>query len=167
MDGQCKMDGLQRKRLAVTLSWAAVLLWMTVIFLSSAQPAQVSGASSKGIVVKLVQAAERVKWVEPGKSEDSDLMGAWDHYFRKCTHAAVYFILALLTVNALSRSGVKGKKRYLLAFLLCALYAGSDEFHQLFVPGRGGQVRDVLIDSAGAAAGLCIVWGRTLKRINR
>lgn len=30
------------------------------------------------------------------------------------------------------------------------------EFHQLFVPGRGGQVTDVLIDSAGAVIGIGI-----------
>lgn len=32
---------------------------------------------------------------------------------------------------------------------LCS-YAISDEVHQLFVPGRGRQVKDVIIDSAGA-----------------
>lgn len=38
--------------------------------------------------------------------------------------------------------------------MICILYAISDEVHQLFVPGRGGQVRDVIIDSAGAIAGI-------------
>ena len=28
-------------------------------------------------------------------------------------------------------------------------YAASDEFHQLFVPGRGGSIRDVAIDAIG------------------
>ncbi len=36
------------------------------------------------------------------------------------------------------------------------LYAVSDEVHQLFVPGRGGQLTDVIIDTAGAGAGLGI-----------
>ena len=34
------------------------------------------------------------------------------------------------------------------------LYAISDEVHQLFVPGRGGQVKDIVIDSAGAIVGI-------------
>ena len=159
-----KMDVRQKKRLYLLISWAAVLLWMAVIFISSAQPAQVSGANRKGIVVKLVQAAERTKLIEPGKSTDPNLMGLLDHYFRKCTHGVVYFILGALTLHALYRSGRTGKKQYLLSFFFCVLYAASDEFHQLFVPGRGGQVQDVLIDSTGAALGLCVLWGITRKR---
>ena len=37
------------------------------------------------------------------------------------------------------------------------LYAASDEFHQLFVPGRSGQITDVLIDSGGLLAGILLV----------
>jgi VanZ family protein len=38
------------------------------------------------------------------------------------------------------------------------LYAASDEFHQLFVPGRSGEVKDVLIDSAGAVTGALLFY---------
>jgi len=37
------------------------------------------------------------------------------------------------------------------------VYAATDEFHQLFVPGRSGQVKDVLLDSCGAAVGVLIL----------
>jgi VanZ family protein len=40
--------------------------------------------------------------------------------------------------------------------VFCVLYAVSDEVHQLFVPGRGAQVTDVLIDNAGAFVGIGI-----------
>ena len=43
--------------------------------------------------------------------------------------------------------------------LTAALYAATDEVHQLFVPGRSGQVSDVLLDSAGAIAGLALLGG--------
>lgn len=45
-------------------------------------------------------------------------------------------------------------KRAMIAFIISALYAASDEFHQLFVPGRAGRVSDVLIDSLGALLGV-------------
>lgn len=38
-----------------------------------------------------------------------------------------------------------------------ALYATSDEIHQLFVPGRSGQFTDVLIDTGGVVAGYFFV----------
>ncbi|GAA4069041.1 hypothetical protein GCM10022410_13710 [Amphibacillus indicireducens] len=37
---------------------------------------------------------------------------------------------------------------------ICVLFAISDEVHQLFVPGRAGQVMDVVIDTTGAIAGI-------------
>jgi len=53
-----------------------------------------------------------------------------------------------------------------LALLVAVLYAVSDEGHQGFVPSRDGRVKDVLWDSAGAAAGLAGLWawGRWKKR---
>jgi VanZ family protein len=45
-----------------------------------------------------------------------------------------------------------------LVLLLIALYAASDEFHQLFVASRDATVHDVLIDTAGGAAGLLSLW---------
>ena len=33
----------------------------------------------------------------------------------------------------------------------------TDEVHQLFVPGRSGQISDVILDSAGALAGVLVL----------
>lgn len=46
--------------------------------------------------------------------------------------------------------------RGLFAAVFSCIYASSDEIHQLFVPGRAGQVRDVLIDTSGAVAGILL-----------
>ena len=47
--------------------------------------------------------------------------------------------------------------RLLLAWLIAAAYAATDEVHQLFVDGRSGSFVDVCIDSAGAFLGvLCL-----------
>ena len=39
---------------------------------------------------------------------------------------------------------------------ICVLYAISDEVHQLFVPGRSGQFKDVFLDSGGAIVGAAL-----------
>lgn len=44
-----------------------------------------------------------------------------------------------------------------MAAALCAALAALDEYHQTMVPGRSGQVRDVLIDLSGAALALVLV----------
>lgn len=43
------------------------------------------------------------------------------------------------------------------SFLATLCYAITDEFHQSFVPGRSCELRDVLIDSAGALSFL-LIW---------
>lgn len=45
-----------------------------------------------------------------------------------------------------------------LALALVFLYAASDELHQVFVPGRTGQISDVVVDVSGAVAGLTLLW---------
>jgi VanZ family protein len=72
-------------------------------------------------------------------------------------------VLAVLMLNALRRSGVYGYKSIALTVAVCVIYATSDEIHQLFVPGRGGQVKDVIIDNAGVIAGIGIYL--TMSRI--
>lgn len=48
------------------------------------------------------------------------------------------------------------RKTALVAWGCAALYAATDEVHQLFVPGRAGLFTDVLIDATGAAIGLLL-----------
>ncbi len=129
------------------LPWAAVILWMALIFLFSAQVAEQSDQLSTGITEKIVKAVEKVF---PGLGLITESM---NHVLRKNAHFLVYLVLGALTVNALCSSGVRGFKGIAAALIVCVLYAVSDEIHQLFVPGRSGQLTDVLIDSAGAAVG--------------
>ena len=48
-------------------------------------------------------------------------------------------------------------KGILIPWAVATVYAATDEFHQLFVPGRSGQISDVLLDSAGVMAGLLVL----------
>ena len=45
-----------------------------------------------------------------------------------------------------------------IAIVLATLYGVSDEFHQLFVPGRSADRYDVLADCVGATIGVAIGW---------
>ena len=52
----------------------------------------------------------------------------------------------------------KNKIQHLyLPFLISLIYACSDEFHQLFIAGRAGQIQDVMIDSIGILIGFLII----------
>lgn len=130
------------------LSWAAVILWMALIFYLSHQPATESNELSTGIVEIIVKTVDKFA---PNVNFDISI---FHHLVRKNAHFIAYFILGVVTFNALRRSGVRGYPSVVIALGICVLYAISDEVHQLFIPGRSGEVRDVLIDSAGASVGI-------------
>ena len=124
------------------------LFWMAVIFMLSQQPASVSSGQS-GVFV------EQLHYIAP--SVDQQLL---TFLVRKGAHIFAYFVLGILTFNALWRLDLsKFKFNYPvgLSIIVCALYATSDEFHQLFISGRSGEIRDIIIDSCAATVGVFII----------
>lgn len=72
-------------------------------------------------------------------------------------HLGAYFILALLLWLALRYTGLTATRAAGAAILLSLLYGISDEWHQAFIPGRYPDVKDVLLDVAGAALAMLAV----------
>ncbi|MEK3885278.1 VanZ family protein [Paenibacillus sp. PL2-23] len=127
---------------------AVVLLWMAVIISFSHQTATSSNELSYGVTERLVAFVELlVPSVELNAVE-------LHHMVRKNAHFLIYLVLGILVMGTLTKLGMKGLRCAAVTLLLCVLFAVSDEVHQLFVIGRGAQVQDVLIDSAGAVIGM-------------
>lgn len=104
-----------------------------------------------------------IKKVFPAPDFD---MNQFDHIVRKNAHFFAYLVLGILVMNALRRSEVSGIKVAILTLGICALYAGSDEMHQLFVAGRSGQIIDVFIDSSGTFIGIGL-YGAFIKLMGK
>ena len=49
--------------------------------------------------------------------------------------------------------GTEKLRLFIYTSVFCLVYAITDEIHQIFVPGRAGMVRDVIIDLFGAMIG--------------
>jgi VanZ family protein len=74
-------------------------------------------------------------------------------------HAAEFAILFGVVLAALDRLAIsRPRSNIALALALCVLFAMSDEYHQTFVPGRGGTLTDVAIDALGACSASMIAW---------
>ena len=72
----------------------------------------------------------------------------WDEIIRSGAHFIFYAFGYWLFFRALNFQ--KNEKNFWLPLILIFLYGISDEIHQTFVPGRSGEIRDVLIDTSGA-----------------
>ncbi len=129
----------------VKIHLISTILIMLFIFLQSAMPAAVSDLESGFIVSRLAE------WLQA----DEDLVS---FVVRKSAHFTEFLILGVslfLTVRDLRK-----RASFWIPWAIGAVYAVSDEIHQYFVPGRSCEVRDMIIDACGVAAGVAIVWYR-------
>lgn len=130
------------KKKEIIISWMLLVIWMIFIFIMSSFNGNISSNQS-GSIADLIY-----NLFDISDTEKVSLI------VRKCAHVSEFFILGILVINLISKYNVKYS--YLISFIVCVLYASSDEFHQLFVSGRSGQVTDVLIDLIGVVLGLSI-----------
>ncbi len=109
------------------MRWIPAILWMSVIFYLSHQPAS-NLESMLPFFHKIFPNMQTFNW----------------------GHFIAYFILAVTFYWGLGEAyaNIKGK---LIVVLLCLIYGITDEFHQNFVDGRNPDIKDVRNDAIGAA----------------
>ncbi|MFA7672763.1 MAG: VanZ family protein [Clostridia bacterium] len=147
---------LKNKR--AVISWSAMILWMLLIFILSAQSADDSSSTSGNILTMIL------KMIYPGfKDMDAGsqfiILEQYQGLIRKSAHFCIYGMLGIISFAAYDALyEIKAKAALPFAFITCVLYAVSDEIHQLFVPGRSCEFLDVIIDSAGALLGIIAIY---------
>ena len=106
--------------------WGPLVAWMALMFALSSQPTLPSVPEA-----------------------------ALDRILKGGAHALEYAILAVVAIRAFEGSlPSSSRQRQLAAGVFCVLYAVSDEWHQMYVPGRVADWADVLADLAGIVLGL-------------
>ncbi len=140
--------------------WLPVFIWMAVIFSASGDRGSVRHSS------RIIEPI--VRWLFPQVQDET--VHAVVYYVRKLAHVTEYAVLAMLLWRAFAKPATPNARPWSWklsgsTILIAAVYAASDEIHQLFVPNREGRPMDVLIDTSGAALGLFVIWllGRWLK----
>lgn len=134
-----------------------IILNCIVIFLFSNQVADDSTTISSRIVEIISQIIPSIKnmdEVEKTKLKEEILTPI----VRKTAHYSIYTMLGFLSINfMLTFKKIKISKQFIISFAFGALYAITDEFHQLFIEGRSCELRDVCIDSLGVLTGIIIM----------
>ena len=154
---------IQSSRQARAAALLPAMAWYGVIWRFSSQTAAVSGNRLLYRLMELWSPAFATA-TEPIRAAAVELLSFFE---RKAAHMFLYFVLALLVCFATRFFTRRMRGRMGLAVLACGLLAGLDEYHQTLVPGRSGELRDVLVDLCGAAIALGFLalpdlarWGR-------
>lgn len=157
------------KKIAVILC----LLWMGVIFYNSSRSGIISNEKSVNLLNDAKSIYHLTKPNYASKNQPSKQTNTSSYknieklnphqqklnlILRKNAHAFEYIVLAILVCNVFFIYKYKGKGAVVYVLFICLFYAVTDEFHQLFVPGRTSLVSDVLIDFMGALIGLGLYY---------
>ncbi|MFC0215379.1 VanZ family protein [Paenibacillus chartarius] len=167
-------DRQRHRKIAIILWLAAALLWMAFIYYKSSQT--YSEQDMRPQLAAMIESAMLSRWLpqiefsyggQPVTYKRPYDMA--EFFVRKGGHLAEYAVLAWLWLRVLYSSSITGIQRYrfVIAAAISLLYAGSDEWHQSFVPNRTGHAIDVAVDAAGIGLALLLefaVRGRLRRR---
>jgi VanZ family protein len=134
----------------VVAKYVFVIFWMALIFWLSGHDAAESSKQS-GVVLR--------------KLHESGATWLTMHEVRKIAHFLLYMILGI-SLFELFRT-LFTRHHALYAILAAALYATTDEIHQLFITGRSSELRDVAIDTLGASVGVGMYYVYIKRRRGR
>ncbi len=146
-----------KKVIITVILWTLVISWMVGIFYFSHQTKQQSGDISSGISDKLY---DSIEWTPGGKTKvHNDEWFRWKYqvFVRKSAHIFLFAGLGTLLTVAVSLHTDKRILRFVIPCGIGILYAISDEVHQHYIPGRSGNITDVLWDMLGILIGCLAV----------
>jgi VanZ family protein len=126
--------------------WLPALAWMIFIFIGSTD--LLSAEHTSRFIGPFL------RWFAPDISAAT--VASVQLVVRKCGHLTEYAILAALLYRALRQHRERLLPIAVIAFVIAAVYAALDEFHQSFVATRTASPWDVTIDCIGALAGLAL-----------
>jgi VanZ family protein len=156
---QDSLPSLPRKHLLSPTStqpwkaWIPALIWLGVIVLESTNLG--SSQNTSRILFPLFHFLTGV---------DLPHFMVWNHHMRKAGHILGYFVLSLLLFRAWRATlpyvsaSLWSFRWARISFIMTALVASLDEWHQTFLPSRTGRWQDVVLDSTAALAAQVVIW---------
>lgn len=138
--------------------YSLLIIWMTIIFIFSHQKSDESTKESSRVIDLIITITEKINNKKIDDATKEEIYDKLSYPVRKIAHVTVYLILGIITCNLVLLYKINIKEVIILSILICALYASSDEIHQIFVSGRSGKVIDVLLDTCGSTLGILLTY---------
>lgn len=158
--GKQEKTAARRKRMKIiflrNLAGVLAIMWMCIIFAFSAQTKEESGAVSNSFTYQLVSNTRTFFNLDLSDARVKEIADAIEGFVRKAAHMTEYGVLSVLIFIWIGQWEMSLLRHGATAAGAAAVYAATDEIHQLFVPGRSGRFTDVCIDSAGAVLGVVV-----------
>ena len=147
------------------VAYILLLAWMSLIFWFSNQKAVASDNLSGGPIKSVITFVYKIIGKEINENEINKIVDTLNTPVRKTGHFIEYLILGILVINVISKYQLDKRTIIIISILIMIIYACSDEVHQLFIEGRSGEIKDVLLDSIGGTTGILLYYKIINKKI--
>lgn len=172
---------MKKKILLRIIAGVFTLCSMAFIFYNSALPAEQSGELSVAVTGKVdgvinpekpsdSSGSEAAMPSDPSapavteeekKQEKEARIKNLDPKIRMFAHILEFAMFTFFAAIFATTFDMKSLVRFSIVFVLCGIYALSDEIHQHFVPGRVCDIKDVALDVTGvliSAVTVCLFY---------
>ena len=130
-----------------------MIITAITIFIFSSQDGEKSTSTSDNFIKQIVKI---FKGNDINELELEEITDNISFYIRKLAHFTIYTIFGITTFGFINTFEIDKKKKIIIAILIGAIYASTDEFHQLFSSGRSASIVDVCIDTSGVLFGILL-----------
>ena len=135
-----------KRKTALIIFLVLTIIWMGLVFYLSSENADASSKTSQAFLDKLI-AMFNIKT----RAYLEGTIRTWAHF-------GLYLLGGLVSNGFFTFWLLEHKRKFLYCSAFGVLYAVSDEIHQLFVPGRAFEVKDIMVDVSGFLLGALVVW---------
>ena len=132
-----------------------LVLTFISIFNFSNQDGQNSSGLSRKVARKIVDVFPYIKNLK--EEAKNKIVEKSQPIIRKVAHLSIYTLVGIFIMSFISTYKIHLKYKFLVSILVGLIYAGSDEIHQSFIPGRTASIIDVGIDTSGVLLGIILV----------
>ena len=126
-----------------------------IIFGFSSQDSEKSSGISRKITEVLTSNIKSIQ--EKPKAKREKILDRIESIIRKIAHFSIYTVVGILLMILFKTYNIGEMNGLSASLIIGVIYASFDEIHQCFIPGRGPQVTDIVIDSMGVLFGILLV----------
>jgi len=137
-----------KDRILNIILWAAIILYILLVFSNSFQSAEESIKRSKMTINIIERFLEFFNIHVP----------ITQRFIRKMAHYVEYTLLGIMLYVGFLKTNFKRKKPLVLTLVFGAIIPILDEFIQFFSPGRKCSFADMLIDFTGILTGALFIF---------
>ena len=142
------------------IKFLIIVIIFSIIFSFSNETGEKSSKRSDGLIIRVSQLIINRQLTEKEKDKVVNMLVV---PIRKTAHVIIYLLLGISIISFYREFTDLDYKSVIICIVICLMLAIIDEIHQLFVAGRSGEIKDVIIDEIGSIIGVLSYYKVSLK----